>query len=247
MAIWGKILGGVAGFAAGGPLGAIAGATLGHALDSKKWAGNTLENVETNSLKSRQTAFTVAVVVLSAKMAKADGHVTRDEISAFKNLFDIPESEINDVGKLFNEARKDSSGFEPYAQQIGSMFKNDQNVIESLLASLFQIALADGIIHRDEDKFLLEVSKCFGLSNKDFNRIRSSFITSNKTDPYELLGVNRNMSNSDIKNIYRDLIRKNHPDILIAQGMPQEFIDTANKKMASINAAYDLISKERSI
>ena len=75
----------------------------------------------------------------------------------------------------------------------------------------------------------------------------SSFITSNKTDPYELLGVNRKMSDSEIKNIYRDLIRKNHPDVLIAQGMPQEFIDTANKKMASINAAYDLISKERSI
>ena len=116
-----------------------------------------------------------------------------------------------------------------------------------MLASLFQIALADGIIHQDEDKFLHEVANCFGLSDKDFNRIRSSFITSNKTDPYELLGVNRKMSDSEIKNIYRDLIRKNHPDVLIAQGMPQEFIDTANKKMASINAAYDLISKERSI
>jgi len=247
MAIWGKILGGVAGFAAGGPLGAIAGATLGHAIDSKKWASNIPENISGNSLKSRQTAFTVAVVVLSAKMAKADGHVTRDEISAFKDLFDIPENEMGDVGKLFNEARKDSAGFEPYARQIGSMFKNDQNVKESLLASLFQIALADGIIHQDEDKFLLEVANCFGLSDKDFNRIRSSFITSNKTDPYELLGVNRKMSDSEIKNIYRNLIRKNHPDVLIAQGMPQEFIDTANKKMASINAAYDLISKERSI
>ena len=245
MSIWGKVIGGVAGFALGGPLGAILGTVFGHAVDrsrAQKYAGG-----EPESLQVRQTAFTVAVIVLSAKMAKADGQVTRDEVEAFKRIFEIPESEMRDVGCLFDEARRDAEGFEPYAEQIGEMFAHDLAVRESLLGGLFQIALADGVVHPNELKFLEKVAHTFGLNQNDFNRIQAAHMGSDSADPYQILGVTRDTGDDEIKKTYRNLSRENHPDTLIAQGLPQEFIDVANEKMASINAAYDQISKERSL
>jgi DnaJ like chaperone protein len=245
MSIWGKIIGGVAGFAAGGPLGAIAGTAFGHAVDrqrSQKTSEFKLENLQT-----RQATFTVAVIVLSAKMAKADGHVTRDEVDAFKRIFEIPENEASDVGQLFNEARQDAEGYEPYAKQIGEMFIHDQAVRENLLGGLFQIALADGIVHPKELRFLQSVACSFNLNENDFARIKSIYTNDDKVDPYQVLGIDQKTSNNEIKKSYRELSRENHPDTLIAKGVPQEFIDTANAKMASINAAYDQISKERSM
>ena len=245
MSIWGKIIGGVAGFAMGGPLGAILGTAFGHAVDRQR-SSNRIE-FRSNGLQERQTAFTVAIIVLSAKMAKADGHVTRDEIDTFKSIFEIPENEIFNVGKLFNEARQDAKGYEPYAKQIGEMFIHDQAVCENLLGGLFQIALADGIIHPKELQFLQNVAFEFNLSDRDFERIASVYNEANDADPYQILGVNRNASNDQIKKSYRELSRENHPDTLMAKGMPQEFIDIANEKMANINAAYDQINKERSL
>ena len=245
MSISGKIIGGVAGFAVGGPLGAILGAAFGHAVDRQR----SQKKIETgpSKLETRQTAFTVAIIVLSAKMAKADGHVTRVEVDTFKRIFEIPEDEASDVGQLFNQARQDAEGYEPYAKQIGEMFVHDQAVRENLLGGLFQIALADGIIHPKELHFLQNVAFSFNLDTTDFKRVQSTYTNGNNADPYQILGVDRKTSNNDIKKSYRDLSRENHPDTLIAKGVPQEFIDIANAKMASINAAYDQISKERSL
>ncbi|MBT3991143.1 MAG: DnaJ domain-containing protein [Rhodospirillaceae bacterium] len=245
MSIWGKLIGGVAGFALGGPLGAILGTVFGHAVDRKR--AQNYVGTSADSLQTRQTAFTVAVVVLSAKMAKADGQVTRDEVDAFKRIFEIPENEMRDVGRLFDEARQDADGFEPYAEQIGDMFAHDAAVRESLLGGLFQIALADGVVHPNELAFLKKVARAFGLDNHDFDRIQSAHMGTESADPYQILGVSRDTSDEDIKKTYRNLSRENHPDTLIAKGMPQEFVDVANEKMASINAAYDVISKERSL
>jgi DnaJ like chaperone protein len=245
MSIWGKVIGGVAGFAVGGPLGAIAGTAFGHVVDrqrSQKIIGFKPEDIQT-----RQAAFTVAVIVLSAKMAKADGYVTRDEIDAFKRIFEIPENEASDVGQLFNEARQDAEGYEPYAKQIGEMFIHDQAVRESLLGGLFQIALADGIVHPKELHFLQNVAFSFNLNVNDFERIKLIYTNDDNADPYQILGVGRKTSNNEIKKRYRELSRENHPDTLIAKGVPQEFIDIANAKMASINDAYDQIGKERSL
>jgi len=235
VSIWGKLIGGVAGFALGGPLGAILGTVFGHAVDRKR--AQNYVGTSADSLQTRQTAFTVAVVVLSAKMAKADGQVTRDEVDAFKRIFEIPENEMRDVGRLF--------GFEPYAEQIGDMFAHDAAVRESLLGGLFQIALADGVVHPNELAFLKKVARAFGLDNHDFDRIQSAHMGTESADPYQILGVSRDTSDEDIKKTYRNLSRENHPDTLIAKGMPQEFVDVANEKMAAINAAYDTIKKQR--
>nr|MBC8268410.1 TerB family tellurite resistance protein [Rhodospirillaceae bacterium] len=186
-----------------------------------------------------------AVIVLSAKMAKADGVVSREEVSAFKQVFHIPADEMASVGKLFDEARKDASGFEPYAEQVAQMFAHEPAVLEELIGGLFHIALADGVIHPAEMDFLAKVSIIFGFSERDFDRLRASYDKPETSSPYKVLGVDPDATDADVKKAYRKLLVVNHPDKLIAQGLPQEFIDLANEKMAAINAAYDTIKKQR--
>lgn len=255
MSIWGKVIGGVAGFAFGGPLGGLMGAVAGHAVDRMRdsrppeqighagaWYG------QPRSPEDRQVAFTVAVVVLGAKMAKADGRVSRAEVAAFKQIFHIPPQEMANVGRLFDEARKDARGFEPYAAQVAAMFAHEPAVLEELLAGLFHIAKADdGGVHPKELEFLRQVAGIFGFRPDAFERIRQSHMPPDEADPYEVLGLPRNATDREIKAAYRRLIRENHPDSLVAQGLPQEFIEQANEKMANINAAYDRIAKQRGL
>ena len=241
MAIWGKIIGGAAGFALGGPLGALLGAAAGHALDRKH------DSVDVSGHDQREIAFTLAVIALSAKMAKVDGQVTRDEVNAFKQLFHIPPSEAKNVGKIFDEAKKSSNGFEQYAEQVAMMFSRQPSVLEELLGGLFHIAKADGVMHPAELQFLQKVALIFGFDEHSFERIRASHIPDSKTSPYEILGVNPNADDSEVKAAYRKLSRENHPDSLMADGMPQEFVDIANEKMAAINAAYDAVCKSRGL
>jgi DnaJ like chaperone protein len=242
MSIWGKILGGVGGFALGGPIGAIIGALAGHAVDSaRSKARGSL------GLEAKRAAFTIAFVVLSAKMAKVDGVVTRDEIDAFRRIFPIPPGELAGVGRLFNEARKEASGYEPYARQIAGMFRHQPAVLEELLAALFHIAMADGVVHPAERQFLDDVAEIFGFAPGAFARISAAQTGTDEGDPYAILGVTADVSDAEVKSAWRELTRENHPDRLVAQGMPQEFIDLANEKMATINAAYDRVARSRGL
>jgi len=240
MSIWGKILGGAAGFALGGPLGALIGAVAGHAVDKMRTAGDS----ETEDATKR-IAFTIAVIALGAKMAKADGQVTRDEIDAFKRVFRIPPEEAKNVGRVFDQARRDVRGFEPYARQVARMFANNPAVLEELLDGLFHIARADGQVSAEELAYLQQISEIFGLDSSRWERVRAGNMGPGQSSPYEILGVPHAATNSEIKMAYRKLVRENHPDRLIAQGMPQEFIDLANEKLATINSAYDSIEQSR--
>lgn len=238
--IWGKIIGGVGGFALGGPLGALIGAVAGHAVDRLRSDDGAGDQV-------RQTAFTVAVIALSAKMAKADGQVTREEIDAFKEVFHVPPAEVKNVGRIFDMARKDASGFEPYARQVGRMFASNPAVLEELLDALFHIAKADKVMHPSELAYLKSVAEIFNFDEAEFDRIRAGHLGADAADPYTVLGVDHNATEAEIRVAWRKLIRENHPDSLIAQGMPQDFIDVANDKMAAINGAWDTIQRQRGI
>lgn len=253
MSIWGAILGGAAGFIAlGGPLGALLGAAAGHAIGKitgRKEADDEAAQIDGVGPRAttKQVAFTIAVIALGAKMAKADGIVTRAEIDAFKHVFRIPDDEMKNVGRIFDQARKSTLGFEAYAGQIAGMFRNQPAVLEELLDGLFNIAKADGHVPGTEIEYLRKVAGIFGFNEHDFERIRAEHLGPDKADPYEILGVARSMSDSEIKVAYRKLVREHHPDRLIAKGVPKEFIDVANEKLATINAAWDRISKERNI
>lgn len=250
MSVWGKILGGAAGFAIGGPIGALLGAAAGHAVD-KMAEGTHSAQAEAGPEELRdgtkQIAFTIGVIVLGAKLAKADGQVTPDEISAFKEVFQIPPEEMKNVGRLFNQARKDAGGFEPYARQIGRMFRNNPSVLVELLNGLFHIARADGTVSPEEVDYLHRVAVIFGLKEVQWEQIRAANMGPDKADPYAILGVSRADSDTQIKASYRRLAVENHPDKLMADGLPQEFIDLANDRLAKINAAYDQICEQRGI
>jgi DnaJ like chaperone protein len=254
MSIWGKILGSAAGFALGGPLGAIIGAAAGHAVDSLRDIQDGIGETETGPsggvderAATRQIAFTIAVIVLGAKMAKADGTVSRIEVDAFKQVFQVPAHEQRNVGRLFDRARRDSEGFEPYARQVAAMFRRGSKVLEELLDGLFHIATADGVVQDGELAYLRRVAHIFGFDDAAFDRIRAGHLGPDKADPYTILGASRDMTDAQIKNLWRRLVRDNHPDKLIAKGMPREFVDIASEKVATINAAYDRIAKERGI
>lgn len=248
MSVWGKVIGGVAGFAVGGPLGAVIGAVAGHhVVDRNKTSGKLGHD-------DKQVAFTTAVIVLSAKMAKADGRVTRDEVDAFKQLFHIEPEDMSTVAAIFDEAKESAEGFEPYAEQIGEMFKGDWHILEEIIGAQFHIAKADGIIHPGEVEYLRKVALLFGFTVRDFDRLQTIYLggwqgeggrSFRADDAYEILGVAKDAADADVKKAYRDLVRENHPDTLMAKGMPEEFIELANEKLAKINDAYDRIKKAR--
>ena len=243
MSIWGKIIGGTAGFALGGPIGAIIGIMIGGSFDRKSVF---IKNKRINS-QQKQNIFALSIIILSAKIAKADGKVTKDEIYAFKEKFKIPENEMEQVGKIFNEAKKTKYGYEQIATQVGELFSDNKILLEELLNNLFYIAESDGETSVSEIEILKSISKLFGISDEDFQRIFHSRLNSKDSDPYKILGVDRNDNDSIIRKKWIKLNKEHHPDNLIAKGMPQEFIDQSNKELASINLAYDKIKELRGI
>ena len=243
MSIWGKIVGGAAGFALGGPLGALLGAVAGHAVDKMREPGREGDGVVADATK--RIAFTIAVIALGAKMAKADGRVTRDEVEAFKRVFRIPPEEVQNVGRVFDQARRAATGYEPYARQIARMFADNPAVLEELLDGLFHIARADGEVTPRELDYLERIAEIFGLDASRWERVRAGNLGPDTSDPFGILGVARDSSPNEIKTAYRKLVRETHPDRLVAQGMPQEFVNLANEKLATINAAYDKVKTLR--
>jgi len=245
MSVWGKILGGAAGFALGGPIGALVGALAGHAVDRMNDAAGEVAVAD----GTRQIAFTIGVIVLGAKLAKADGYVNRKEVDAFKQVFHIPAEEMKNVGRVFDQARKDARGFEPYARQLAGMFADNRAVLEELIDGLFHVARADGRIAEAEIDYLGRLAEIFGFEPREWDRIRAANMAAIQPncDHYCILGVTPDASDKEIRDAHRKLVLENHPDRLVAQGMPREFVEIANEKLATINAAYDEIKKLRGI
>ena len=192
-----------------------------------------------------RVAFAVGVIALGAKMAKADGVVTMDEVNAFKEVFKVPEGEMKIVAHLFNFAKQDVAGHEAYAERLATMFKGNRRLLEDVLEGLFHIAKADEVLHPREKQYLAGVAKRFGMTDTEFAYIKARNVTGAKRNPYDVLGVKPSVSNEGLKSHYRKLVAENHPDKLIARGLPKEFVSIATKKIAAINEAYDQIAKER--
>ena len=239
MSILGKLGGAAAGFVlGGGPVGALIGALAGHFLIDRDMPA--LEPGEQPGI-----VFTIAMIALAAKMAKADGTVTDDEIETFHRLFRVAPDEQAGVDRMFRLAQQDTAGFEAYAAQIGRMFAGNPALLEDILDGLFEIAKSDGVFHPGEAAFLERVADIFGFTPAEYRRIRASHIGPDKGDPYVILGVAHDAGDDEVKATYRMLVRENHPDKFIARGVPEEFIRLATDKLAVINAAYVRIEKER--
>lgn len=257
MGYWGKIIGGMAGFAMGGPFGAMVGAAIGHAADNGQTGKPGFGDFAFNParvaalLGRRDQLFAIGVVVLSAKLAKCDGTVTRLEIDAFKRQFRIPQEAVRDVGRLFDQARDRTGGFEAYAEQLGEAFADNPGTLEDVLTALFAIARADAPINAREMDFLSRVRRGFGLGQAAWDRARGSTAPrsplSDDGDAYAILGVSRSAGDDEIRATWKRLVRENHPDSLAARGVPPEFIARASEKVARINASWDSIKRERGL
>lgn len=209
-------------------------------------SGEALSKVfdKLRSPPERSVAFAIAVIALGAKMAKADGHVTRDEVTAFREVFHIAAQDEEGAARVFNMARTDVAGFESYASRIYEMFHEDPCTLKDLMEGLFHIAMADGFYHPNEDAFLERVSEIFDLKDHEFKGLRARFVPDLQPDPYTVLGVTPDMPFAEMRKAWRQLVRDNHPDAMVARGIPEEAILLAEKRMIDINRAWDDIRKE---
>ena len=189
----------------------------------------------------RSVAFTIAVIALSAKMAKADGQVTRAEVSAFREVFTIPPEEMDNAARVFDLARTDVAGFEHYAARIGSMFEGDVETLRDLMEGLFHIAMADGTYHPAEDDFLARVAQIFRLPEREFRSLRTRFVPGVEPDCHAVLGVAPDTPMAEIRAAWRDAVRATHPDRLMARGLPEEAVKLAEKRLVAINRAWERI------
>ena len=220
-----------------GPVRGLLGAFAGHIVHHER-----------DSNAQHQVAFTIGVIALGAKMAKADGIVTRDEVIAFKEVFKVPEGEMENVSRIFNLAKQDVVGYEAYANQLASLLKGNRKLLEDVLEGLFHIAMADGVFHPNEEQFLADVAQRFGFTRTQFNYIKARQLSAVvKSDPYEVLGIAPDVDDDTLKSHYHKLVLDNHPDRVVARGVPPEFVSLATKKVAAINAAYEEVAKDRRI
>tara|TARA_R110001583_G_scaffold138983_1_gene291006 strand:+ start:209081 stop:209743 length:663 start_codon:yes stop_codon:yes gene_type:complete len=210
-------------------------------------AGESLASVfeQFRSEPERRVGFAIGVIALGAKMAKADGLVTRDEVTAFREVFQIAKEDEAAAARVFNLARQDVAGFEDYAKSVKKMYGSDCRPLMDLLDGLFHIAMADGEYHPGEDAFLTRVAEIFDVNDRAFRAMRARYVPDALRDPYDVLGVAPDAPLSDIKLAYRTLVRETHPDRMIARGVPEEALQLANDRMSEINAAWDEISAER--
>ncbi|MGR3662441.1 MAG: TerB family tellurite resistance protein [Paracoccaceae bacterium] len=223
MSLWSRIAAALAALAAGEPLSAV------------------FDYLRTPP--ERSVAFAIAVIALSAKMAKADGLVTRDEVTAFREVFDIPQAEEKNAAKVFNLARNDVAGFQEYANRIKSMFRDDEETLCDLMEGLFHIAMADGNYHPNEDLFLQEVSQIFGLDQRQFRGLRARFVPDAIPDPFDVLGIEPDASPAEARAAWRALVREHHPDRMIARGVPIEALKIAEGRLVAINRAWEEVGE----
>ncbi|MGI4955534.1 MAG: TerB family tellurite resistance protein [Janthinobacterium lividum] len=261
MSYWGKLLGGVAGFVLGGPIGAMMGAAMGHAADSGSLPKLDLRHLLGEgafgparlaaSLGQRDQLFALGVVVLSAKLAKCDGAVNRAEIDAFKRQFRIPPESVRDIGRVFDEARESSEGYETYAAELGRAFADNKALLEDILTALFNIARADRALVTSEHEMLRKIHQAFGLDHLAWDQARGAATRpspgQSTADAYAVLGVSKDATAESMRAAWLRQVRENHPDSLAARGAAPELVARAGDKVARINAAWDRIKRDRGL
>ena len=206
--------------------------------------GAVMEAASHRRRRRDAAVFSIALIALSAKMAKADGVVTDDEVAAFASFFSYPQEEASKVRMLWDLAQQDTAGFGAYARQVGKLFRDEASILEDVLDCLYHVALADGVAHPEEERLLSEAFDAFGLGAGAWRRVRASHVGLDKDDPRAILGVEPDADEAAIKSAYRQLARDNHPDALLARGVPEDLISIAERRMAAINDAYERAMEE---
>ncbi|MCB6178765.1 molecular chaperone DjiA [Rhodobacter sp. Har01] len=232
MSIWTRIADALAALTGGEPLSVV------------------FDHLRAAPAPEKSVGFTIAVIALGAKMAKADGVVTRDEVTAFRRIFTLPRAEEKHAARVFDLARQDVAGFDAYAAKTARLFNpagarlcaNDHHILLDVLEALFTIALADGSYHAGEDAFLSHVADVFGLDEACFRAVRARLVEGAPRDPHEVLGLPPGATLAEARAAWKDLVRDCHPDVMQARGLPPEAVRLAERRLIAINAAWAQLS-----
>jgi DnaJ like chaperone protein len=239
MSIWKRLSAATSNLTIGSPIARL--------LAGDGEAENTSNRLQSSEKPDNEVPFTLGIIALSAKMAKADGRVTRDEVEAFKGAFRVSPGEMKEAARAFNLAKRDVTGYEVLASELVELFKGNRKLPEDVLDGLFHIAKADEEVHPREEQFLGQIANLFGFTDAEFDHIKARHVVPAKRNPYEVLGIDSSISDEELKSHYGRLVADNHPDKLLARGVPIEFVTIATEKVAAVTAAYETIAKERSI
>ncbi|MFT5049532.1 MAG: DnaJ like chaperone protein [Chlamydiales bacterium] len=253
MGIFGTIVGGTLGFMMGGPLGAILGGSLGSSI-TQGAPGQRRAMGGSYSARDQQGIFAVALTTLAARVAKADGQVTQDEVETFDRfLRDSLRMSVEDrkfAARIFNEARDSDTPTAQFSRQVHSVFGGQRDRLRDIVTILLTIALADGHLHTEEDKLIRQIAADMGLTEADYESCRATFFAAtghSDTSPYEVLGVSSSATNDELKSAHRRLVREYHPDVLQSKGLPDDFMQFATDKLSAINDAWSRVKKERAL
>lgn len=256
MGIFGTLLGGTVGFMMGGPVGAMLGSVMGSSV-SRGMASASAPHAGlrgAGSIQQQQMAFALAITSLAAKVAKADGQVTGNEVQAFdsflKNSMRLSDDDRRFAAQVFNEARNSTTSAAEFAQQLRSVFREQADRLRDVVTVLLMVAFADGKLHAAEEALLRDISSEMGLSEADYQSCKATFMATagvSNFDPYEVLGVPSSASDTQVRAAHRRLVRDYHPDILESKGLAEDFKEFAAQKMSAINEAWSAVREERSL
>lgn len=254
MGIFGTLFGGTVGFVLGGPLGAILGSVLGSAASRGLEAAAAQGAVLSGARQQEQLVFAVALTSLAAKVAKADGQVTGDEIRAFDGFLQsslrMSVEERRFAAEVFNQARDSATPASEFAQQVRTAFRGNADRLRDIVTILLMVALADGKLHAAEEALVRSIAGDLGLTDADYQSCKATFMAStgrSDIDPYEVLGVAPSATDVEVRASHRRLVREYHPDVLESKGLPDDFKQFAAKKMSAINESWKLVREERGL
>lgn len=220
---------------------------IGEAIEEahKRTLGAALDAFVAMKARRDEAAFSIALIALSAKIARADGFVTDSEVAAFRKFFDFPEKEAPKVRMVFDLAKQDVAGFDHYVRQVAKIFDDDPVVLEDVIDCLLYVALADGQAHPREMEMIENAAETFGLKPGAWRRLKAAHLGFDLDDPFLILGLDPDAGDAAVRARYRELMRENHPDALIARGVPPSLVKIAENRTAAINAAHDKILAAR--
>jgi DnaJ like chaperone protein len=221
--------------------------TLAAATADLSIGGSIHPDQKPNSPLDDALPFTVGMISLAAKMAKADGVVTKDEVRAFKKAFKVSDAEMKHTARAFNLAKHNAAGYEDCVEDLVTVFRGDRKMLEYVLEGLFHIAKADGVLHPQEEQILWQIAKRFGFTGAEFTFMKARHAVRAERNPYDVLGVKPSVSNEELTSEYRRLVAENQPDDFLARGLPKEFVLIATEKLAAIKEAYNAVAQERGI
>ena len=242
MSLFGGIVGGFVGFTLMGPIGALVGSVIGSRMSESRTSRRNPNNFD------HQVAFFAALFACFAKISKADGVVSKEEVQKIEEFiskkFNLDKEQRNFAINIFQKAKDDNVSFEAYAKQLQSLLKQSPNSLLIFYELLFELAMADGELHPAEEKILKKVPNIFKLPNSLFEELYEKYV-SNINDYYKILGVNKNMSFPEIRKVYLKKRKEFHPDMLISKGLPEELIEKAKSKFIEIQEAYEELEKKQ--